>query len=337
MITVGINGMGRVGRALFRILAETSDIQVTAVNDRASPDNLAYLLANDSIYGRFGHDVGAIYPSGKANLTINRRYIPAYSAEDISAVPWGDCQIVVDASGDARNVSCAQSFAAQGPRVIVTHSPVTGIDSTIIAPEVIECDYDPEKHKVISSSICDAVAIAPVLEVIDRQFVIKQAWITTLHPWLDYQRLSDGHTQDFYWRDDFQLGRAAASNLIPKPTTLVHALRNVLPDVASRTTAMSFRIPTPIVCAAELFLVVETMPLRKTLAEILSKAAIKYPAIIAYSNNCLASTDVKGSTTNCIIDRWLEIQGDILRIVLWYDNEWGYASHITRLIRFIAQ
>ncbi len=336
MITVGINGLGRIGRALFRILADMPDVCILAVNDKGEADNLAYLLRYDSLYGRWDRQVKAT----RSALQIGGRSVVYSSRYNIANASWESCQIVVDASGDSDNVaSSRQIFGKFGvQRVIVTHAPQEGTDVTIVAPSIIGTNYDPAQHRVISASICDAVAIAPALHVIDQAHGIRQGFVTTLHPWLNYQNLTDGPTHGFYWQDDYQLGRASTLSLIPKKTTLVQALAQVMPDIAQFISAMSFRVPTPIVCAAELHLKVGVPVSLVGLRTLLSVWAMQHPAEIAFSDDPLVSIDVKGNGTNCIVDgRWLEVDGDMLRVVVWYDNEWGYASHVARLIRFIAQ
>jgi len=336
MITIGINGLGRVGRALFRILSDMPDVCILTVNDRVPPDNLAYLLRYDSLYGQWDRQIKV----GRNSLRVGGRSIACHSRDNIASASWEGCQIIVDASGDSDNVASSRRlFGKFGiHRIIVTHAPQSGIDATVVAPSIIGTSYDPAQHRVISASICDAVAIAPILHIIDRAHGIRQGFITTLHPWLNYQNLTDGPTQGFYWQEDYQLGRASTMSLIPKKTTLVQALSQVVPDVAQIISAMSFRVPTPIVCAAELHLRVGIPVSPVSLRGLLSTCVGQHPAEIALSDEPLASIDLKGSSVNCTIDgRWLEADGDMLRVVLWYDNEWGYSSHVARLIRFIAQ
>ncbi|SVD26032.1 uncharacterized protein METZ01_LOCUS378886, partial [marine metagenome] len=228
MIKLGINGFGRIGRAIFKILQNDRNMKVVAVND-IDPliENHAYLLNYDTVYGQLSKKVKADQQNNI--LVSNSNKIAFFSEQNIEDVPWGDSDIdvIIDSSGIYSNVKGSHKIINSiVQKVIITHSPKDSIDQTIIIA-ANENRYLKDKHHVISSSICDANACAPVLKLINENFGIEDGFVTTLHPWLGYQNLVDGSVQSVsspghYWKD-FALGRASQDSLIPKKTTLMSA------------------------------------------------------------------------------------------------------------------
>ena len=215
MLKVGINGFGRIGRAIFRINHERSRFQVVCINDiDPNSENHAYLLKFDSVYGRFS--VRASGNNEYAHMTVDGEQIKLYSYQDCLEVPWSDHQVdvVIDASGVYENVLSGRNLVSGGStvsKVVVTHSPRTGVDQTLVMG-LNEASYDPNSHHVLSTSICDANACGPILSILDREFGIAHGFITTLHPWLSYQNLVDGSVRSVsnpghFW-EDFSLGEA---------------------------------------------------------------------------------------------------------------------------------
>ena len=341
MLTIGINGFGRIGRAIYRINELTPMFNIALIND-IDPliENHAYLLNYDSIYGPLKNKVSV----NKINnfININGRRTDFYSKHRIDDIPWKDhdVDIVIDSSGVYENVVNCKNFTKGGDqKVIITHSPKDSVDKTIIIG-ANENSFDKSKHHIISSSICDANACAPVLKIIDEEFGISDGFITTLHPWLGYQNLLDGSLQSVnspghYW-SDFALGRSSSESLIPKPTTLVPALKKVIPETTKNIHAMSFRVPTSIVSASDMILSLKKSTNVKNLEKILRKLEEMYPNVVLINKESLVSIDFKGIRQSCVVDiRWLKVFKNKLKLLIWYDNEWGYANRVIDIIKLI--
>lgn len=343
MIKIGINGFGRVGRAIFRQLLVSKQLKVSAINDIYSDvENHAYLLKYDSTYGKLANKVRV----DKRSLLVDGVSHAFYSNPDISSVPWHshDIDLVIDASGISENVSKARLLLNNSTvkKVIVTHAPSKDIDITLM-DGVNFSSYDWERHHVISSSICDANAVAPFFKVIDDTFDIELSEITTLHPWLQYQNLLDSSVASVsspghFWKD-YALGRSSVGSLLPKNTTLVKALEHVIPELNGRMHATSFRTPTSIVSAADgVFLLRREAELEEIL-ECLGHYCGSNPGVLRLDDRSLISVDYAGIDCAAVVDtRWLHLNGrKLLKFVLWYDNEWGYASRAIRVAKFALE
>ena len=338
MIRVGINGFGRIGRAFFRINLKNKLYKIEAIND-IDPDlnNIAYLLKHDSTYGKIEEEVTII---GK-KIQVGDKNISVYNEKKISSIPWEnhDIDVVIDSSGIYHNVMDSKNLIGRVKKVIVTHSPKDGIDITLMNG-VNEKKYNPNKHHIISSSICDANAVSPFIKVIEEFCGIENGNITTLHPWLSYQNLLDGNLKSIsspghFWTD-YALGRSSLNTMIPKKTSLMSALHKDFKNINSKINAMSFRTPTSIVSIADgTFLLKENVS-KNDVIEMLRKFSKKYPSVIYLNENPLVSVDFLKSEFASNIDlRWLETNGKLLKFVIWYDNEWGYASVTYNLVKLI--
>ena len=342
MINVGINGLGRIGRAIFKILDKIDDMNVVCINDiDPTVKNHAYLINHDSIYGNLSKKIDHDESSG--SLVLDNKKIPLYSKKRIEDVLWDGVDVVIDSSGIYDNVLGARKVVENYQnKVIVTHSPKDNIDFTMIIAANEE-RYNHANDNVVSSSICDANACAPVLKVLEDEIGIENGFITTLHPWLGYQNLVDGSIKSVsspghYW-DDYALGRSSLNNLIPKKTTLMPAVKMALPELKKNISAMSFRVPTSIVSASDMFLNINKAINKTDLANVFKEFEIKYPNVILTNEESLVSIDFKGIKQSCVIDlRWLEIiDKKILKMVLWYDNEWGYANRAVDVARTVLK
>ena len=345
MLKVGINGFGRIGRAVFRVNASQPRFTVVAIND-LDPDveNLAYLLKYDSVYGRFGAEVTA--SRDDRTMMVDGHRIAFESQSDIAAVPWGKhgVDLVIDASGVTQNVFASGGLidGAVLRKVVITHSPADGVDHTIIFG-VNEESYDPDRHDVVAASICDANAIAPVLKLLDDSFGIEHGFITTLHPWLSYQNLSAGSVRSVtspghYWTD-YSLGRASSVNLIPKQTTAMDAVRRVLPEAAARIEAISFRVPTGIVSTSDLSLVLRDRPDREAVNNLMRRQAAAASHIFGFTQEPLVSQDFLAIEQSLVVDgRWTRTNpAGGCKLVVWYDNEWGYSQRVVDMVELMAR
>ena len=338
MIKIGLNGFGRIGRAIFRQTINSMKFSVVALNDIDTDlENHAYLLKYDTTYGRLHNN--KVDVDGES-LLVDGRSHAFYFDSDISCVPWDfhNVNLVIDASGVTENVSKARTLLANSSvkKVVVTHAPSKDIDVTLMDGVNLE-NYDYQRHHVISSSICDANAVAPFFKVIDDAFGIDLAEVTTLHPWLQYQNLLDGTVRSVsspghFWKD-YALGRSSVNSLIPKETTLVKALEQVIPGIGERMHAASFRTPTSIVSAANGVFLLSREADMVDVMQVLEQYCASNQNVLRLDGRFLVSVDYAGSECAAIVDtRWLYLNGKkLLKFVLWYDNEWGYASRALKV------
>lgn len=335
---VGINGLGRIGRALFRANLQNQSFEPVVINDlNPDPQNLCYLLKYDSTYGRLNRNVHV----DNDVLHVNGIEAKLYSKEKITDVPWEDygVDVIVDASGVKANAYACLELKKRGIKhVILTNSPELEIPYKSIVIGVNEDSLSPEDF-LVSSSICDANAVVPALHWLNKEFGVEHGFMTTLHPWLNYQNLLDspslsvsdpGHIHSTY-----VLGRSSINALIPKTTTLLDATRKVLPWVDEKYMCFSYRVPTSIVSSADLTLKLKEKVNTEDVINLFQDAATKQRWDVIYNNNeALTSLDFTGFPYSCCIDqRWIMVQVDsYLKLVLWYDNEWAYSCRVADLI-----
>ncbi len=340
MIKIGLNGLGRIGRAIFRLVAGFEDIEIVAVNDiNPEIDNMVYLLKFDSYYGRFGQDLRAEDDC----IKFNGHTISVSHEKNISDVRWEKmgCDVVIDAAGTHHNLKFLPVLLQRGvKKVIVTYSP-DEVDHTIVLG-ANEDTYDGSKHHIISSSICDSIAFAPIYKIMNDRFGIEGGFLTTLHPWLSYQNLLDGPSTSWGWPgtiySQYAVGRASTASLIPKPTSAIQAVNKVLPGVLDKMKCYSFRVPTPVVGAADITFHLSSdatqQDLMDTFAQFEQKQ--KWP-IIHINEEHLVSVDLAGTDYSAVLDtRWIAIVNKrLVNLTLWYDNEWGYSRRVVDVVRFI--
>jgi len=340
---VGINGFGRIGRAITRINLQRGVFDLVAVND-INPDihNLAYLLKYDSTYGRLPCTV---IVRGCALEISGQSPIRAYQCNTIDAVPWGahGVDVVIDASGIEHNLRLIPGLKAQAVRHCVLTNAPDGeyVDKFVVIgvnEECITCD-----DFVLSASICDAAAFVPVIDLIERHFGVQYGSVTTLHPWLSYQRLLDGPS--FSYADPgsihsaYALGRASTMSLIPKTTSCLTASAKVLPGIDRKFVSLSYRVPTAIVSSADITAKLGSDPSRDDVVGVFEEAQRRQRYPVIFNNyEALVSVDFAGFEYSAIVDhRWTMLHGDAqLKLVLWYDNEWGYGSRIVDLVGHLA-
>jgi glyceraldehyde 3-phosphate dehydrogenase len=341
MIRIGLNGFGRIGRAIFRNSMFFEDIQIVAINDiNPEIENLKYLLKYDSFYGRFDREIKI---DGN-NILIGSKKIRVYQENNISDVLWNDnkCDIVIEAAGVHSLLDELPKIINSGvKKVLVTYSPKDKVDKHIVLGGNEEI-YDADKDNIISSSICDVVALAPVYKIINDNFSISNGFLTTLHPWLAYQNVLDGPPESWGYPGSlyghYSLGRASTASLIIKPTTAMTAADKIFPGIINTMKCYSYRVPTPVVGAADITFQIEKSTSKEELIEIF-KSKIndqKWP-ILFLNEDPLVSVDFRGTDYSAIIDlRWCEVlNGNLIKITLWYDNEYGYSRRVVDLARFL--
>ena len=338
-MNIAINGFGRIGRVLHRIVSGRKDINLVAIND-INPDNhnLAYLANYDSTYGPAKNK----FQIDGENLYNENERIRVFHEPRIDQVPWGEnVDVIIDSSGITENLENASNLKGSVGHVIVTNSPSEDlIDRTIIFGVNHE-DLSPENDFVISSSICDATAFAPLAQLLDKNFGIEQGFLTTLHPWLGYQNLLDGPSKSYSAPgeiyDEYALGRSSLNNLIPKNTSAISATYKVLPELKEKFLAVSYRVPTSIVSSADSTLILSRNISHDEVSELLIQAENEKPSIFKNNFEALVSTDLTACNKSVIIDhRFLNVKGNYLKLLTWYDNEWGYSSRVIDLVEYLG-
>jgi glyceraldehyde 3-phosphate dehydrogenase len=342
-IRVGINGLGRIGRAIIRNNLEKEFFNIVCIND-INPDinNIAYLLKFDTTYGKLKDKVDV---NGK-NLTLNGKNIAIHSEKNIHDVPWNeyDVDIVIDSSGVDSNLHNARLLKDLNvKKYICTNSPPTDkVDKTLIMG-VNENTINMDKDFVIASSICDANAFVPVALVLEQEFGIEHGFLTTLHPWLGYQNLLDGPSASYSSpgeiHDHYALGRSSFGTLIPKTTSAVSASIKCLKSLEGKFSSFSYRVPTMVVGSADISIKLSNETTTKAVKKLfMDKASEQNYKIYHNNNKNLISSDFIGSDYSVIIDhRWLNVnKSNYVKIVLWYDNEWGYSARVVDLTKYIG-
>jgi glyceraldehyde 3-phosphate dehydrogenase len=330
-VRVGINGFGRIGRqSLKAIIQRSPEVEVVAINDLVDPKMNAHLFKYDSTYG--------IYPGSVAaeddELVIDGRRIKVLASKDPAALPWGDLgvDIVVESTGLFTNAEKAAAHRAAGAKKVIISAPATGEDLTIVMG-VNEKQYDPAKHHIISNASCTTNCLAPAAKVISDEWGIKRALMTTIHSYTNDQRILDvAHS-------DPRRARAASLNLVPASTGAAAAIARVIPELEGRFGGYSIRVPTPTVSIVDFTAELErSASIEAIHAAFRAAEAGPMAGILGVSDEPLVSSDYKGDTRSSIIDTLSTMMvGDkFVKIVTWYDNEWGYSCRVADLVKYVA-
>lgn len=344
MLRIGINGFGRIGRAIFRNNLVKKAFEVVAIND-INPDisNIAYQLNYDTLYGSLDDKYYAV----NSYLCNNHDKIRIFHEAHLDEICWENegVDIVIDASGVLDNVLRAPNARRLHmlKKVMITHAPDEVDFSMVLGAN--ESQLDLRRHHIISTSICDATAIGPVFRLINEHIGIRNGYVTTLHPWLNYQNLMDGPASS--WSvpgtiyHHYALGRSVIGNMIPKPTSAITATCRVVEGVTEEMIgSFSYRTPTAIVGSADITLNLKSEATKELVLSLFVNAEKKQRWKIIRNNfEPLTSLDYKNSDASAIVDhRWTEvIGGEVLKLVLWYDNEWGYAARVLDQVLFIEE
>ena len=329
-VKVAINGFGRIGRNMFRAAAGSSDIDIVAVNDLTDPATLAHLLKYDSIHGIFSAEVS----SDAENLLVDGKKIRVLKEKDPAALPWKSLgvQVVIESTGRFTNREDAEKHLQAGAAKVVISAPGKNVDLTICMG-VNEKDYRPASHQVISNASCTTNCLAPVAKVLMEEFGIVRGLMTTIHSYTNDQQILD------LPHKDLRRARAAAVSMIPTTTGAAKAVSLVLPALKGKLDGMAVRVPTPNVSLVDL--VVQTE--RKTSVDGVNAAMQKaangpLKGILEYCELPLVSHDFNGNPASSIVDALSTavIDGTMVKVLSWYDNEWGYSNRILDLARYIA-
>jgi len=330
-IKVGINGFGRIGRNIMRAAMGDGNIDFVAVNDLTNADTLAHLLKYDSILGNLKADISA---KGD-RISVGKEEFQVLSVKDPAQLPWKSLgvDIVFESTGlFTKRDDAAKHLAAGAKKVIIT-APAKGPDFSVVIG-VNEDKYDPGKHHIISNASCTTNCLAPVAKVLRDQFGIRKGWMTTVHSYTNDQQLLDLPHRDL------RRARAAALSIIPTTTGAAVAVGEVMPDLKGKLDGISMRVPTPNVSVVDLAVIVD----KKTSKEEVNaafKAAADGPlkGILEYVTAPLVSIDFRGNPHSSILDAPYTsvMDGDFVKILAWYDNEWGYSSRCVDLLRYMVK
>src|SRR5215813_10839099 len=349
-VKVAINGFGRIGRLVFRAIAEQGllgkDVEVVAVGDIVPADNLAYLLKYDSTQGRFKGEVGSKKSApDKAEddvLIVNGKDILVVSAKTPAELPWKQLgvQVVIESTGlftdaDKNNPKSAYGHITAGAKKVIISAPGKNEDITVVMG-VNNDKYDAAKHHVISNASCTTNCLAPLVHVLLKEgFGVEEGLMTTVHSYTATQKTVDGPS-----KKDWKGGRSAAINIIPSSTGAAKAVGLVCPEVKGKLTGMSFRIPTPTVSCVDLTVRAARDTSYEEISAAMKKASETYlKGILEYTEDEVVSTDFIHSPASSIYDKGsgIELNKRFFKLVSWYDNEWGYSCRVADLVRFMLK
>ena len=330
MTRIAINGFGRIGRNVLRALIERdSDLEVVAINDLTEPATLAHLLRYDSSLGRFDRSVEI---DGDA-LVVDGRRIRVLAERDPAALPWAelDVEIVLESTGRFTSAEGARGHLDAGAKRVLISAPATGADVTI-AFGVNTDAYDAELHTIVSNASCTTNALAPLAAVLDELAGIEHGFMTTVHAYTQEQNLQDGPHRDL------RRARTAAANIVPTTTGAAKAIGLVLPQLAGRLSGDSIRVPVPVGSLVELNATVSREVTREEVRGAYRTAAAGALAgILEYTEDPLVSSDITGRPASAIIDAELtRVDGKHIKVVAWYDNEWGFSNRVVDTLSLLA-
>jgi glyceraldehyde 3-phosphate dehydrogenase len=330
-VRVAINGFGRVGRCFLRSAnGRDTDIEVVAVNDLVEPGTLAHLLAYDSVFGRFP---GKVEATG-GGIAIDGRLIRAFAEREPQALPWSDLgvDVVVESTGRFRTRAGAEQHLTAGARKVIISAPAKGAeppDATVVLGVNFDQVYDPDIHHIISNASCTTNCLAPVAKVLHETVGIRHGLMTTVHAYTSDQHLLDGP------HNDLRRARAAAINIIPTSTGAAKALGLVIPELDGRLNGFAVRVPTPTGSLVDLTVETDRLTSKDEINNAFEDAADRdaLEGILAYTEDPIVSSDIVGSSYSSIFDAGLTsvIDGTQVKVVAWYDNEWGYSTRLVEL------
>ncbi len=330
-IKVGINGFGRIGRNVLRAALNDKNIEVVAVNDLTEPKTLAHLLKYDSVLGNLPNQVSA----GPDSITLDGKTIKVFKEKDPAALPWESvgAQIVLESTGKFTNADDAKKHLRGTVKKVIISAPAKNEDVTVVLG-VNESKYDAAKHHVISNASCTTNCLAPVAKVVNDEFKIVSGTMTTIHSYTNDQVILD------FPHKDLRRARAAALSMIPTTTGAAKALKLVIPELAGKLDGFSMRVPTPNVSVVDLVVWVEKKTTKEEVNAALKKASEAGPlkGYLGFEEHELVSMDFRGDARSSIVDApsTMVVGGNCVKVISWYDNEWGYSCRVHDLINYIA-
>ena len=330
---VAINGFGRIGRLVLRIAQEklNENVEIVAINARADSNTLAHLFKYDSSYGKFNGTV----ETTENSMIVNGREIKLFRENDPSTLPWAELgiDIVIDSTGIFKDKAGLSKHITAGAKKVIITAPAKDEDLTIVMG-VNEKEYDPVNHNIISNASCTTNCLAPFAKVLDEKFGIAKGLMTTIHSYTNDQKILDKT------HSDLRRARAAGVSMIPTTTGAAKAVSKVLPNLKGKLNGFSVRIPTPTVSLTDLVCELnKTVTVDEINNAFKEAAAGELKGILGYSDEPLVSIDYKGDDRSSIVDglSTMVIEGNMVKVVSWYDNEWGYSCRTVDLINYVAE
>ena len=331
-VKVGINGFGRIGRNILRTALEDKNFELVAVNDLTDPNTLAHLLKYDSILGNLKHDVRAEADS----ISVDGKKFKVFKEKDPGAIPWESvgAQVVIESTGRFTNAEDAKKHLRGPVKKVIISAPATGEDVTIVLG-VNHDRYDAAKHHIVSNASCTTNCLAPIAKVIHDNFNIQCGTMTTIHSYTNDQVILD------FPHKDLRRARAAAINMIPTSTGAAKALHLAIPELKGKLDGFSLRVPTPDVSVVDMVVFVEKKTTVEEVNAALKKASEAGPlkGYLGYETAELVSMDYRGDPRSSIVDAPMTrvVAGNCVKVISWYDNEWGYSCRVRDMIGFMSQ
>ena len=326
MIKIAINGFGRIGRNALKIALMRRDLEVVAINDLTDTKTLAFLLKHDSSYGTYSREV----TFDDQNIIVDGKKIRVFSEKDPANLAWGELgvDVVIESTGFFTDPEKAKAHLTAGARKVVISAPAKGEGAKTIVLGVNEGGVTKE-DKILSNASCTTNCIAPIMKVLEDNFGVKKAMMTTVHSYTGSQRLLDAPAKDL------REARSAAENIVPTTTGASKAAALTIPTLKGKFNGLSVRVPTPVVSLADITAVLSRTTTKEELTQLFEKVASEpfYEGILGTSHEELVSSDYRGDSHSCIVDLPLidVVDGDLIKIVAWYDNEWGYSNRLVEL------
>ncbi|MCI0652035.1 MAG: type I glyceraldehyde-3-phosphate dehydrogenase [Planctomycetes bacterium] len=330
-VRIGINGFGRIGRCVMRAAAKRGDVRVAGINDLAGVDELAYLLKYDSVHGWTPTPIS----NDASSITAGKERIPFFSSQDPAEIPWGKlgADVIIESSGAMRTRAQAAGHLRAGAKRVLISAPSDDADATLVVG-VNDGTYEPERHHVISMASCTTNSLAPVAKVLHERFGVERLMITTVHAYTSSQSLMDTPVRKR------RRGRAAALSIVPTTTGAARATAKVIPALAGRMDGMALRVPIPdgsvTDIVANLGRAVSADEVNRALME--AAAAAPLAGILRVSSEEIVSRDIIGDPHSAIVDApsTMVLGERMVKLLVWYDNEWGYASRLCDLARILG-
>ena len=326
MVKVAINGFGRIGRNALKILLDRRDVQVVAINDITDAKTLAHLLKHDSSYGTYDKKVSATENS----IIVNTREIPVIAEKEPAKLPWKELSVdvVIECTGLFTKPEDARKHINAGAKRVVISAPAKGEGAKTVVLGVNE-EVVTDDDAILSNASCTTNCIAPIMKVLEDEFGIEKAMMTTVHSYTGSQRILDAPAKDL------REARSAAENIVPTTTGASKAAALAIPSLKDRFNGLSIRVPTPVVSLSDITAIIRRNTTKEELARVFKKASkeLYYEGIIGVTEEELVSSDFIGDPHSCVVDLPLldVVGGNMIKVVAWYDNEWGYSNRLVEL------
>lgn len=329
---VAINGFGRIGRNAFRIAFDRSDVEIVGINDLTDTKTLAHLLKYDTSYGKYHHEVG----HDDTHIIVKGVKIPISAEKDPSLLPWKKLgvDVVIESTGRFTKGEDAMAHIKAGARKVVISAPAKGDDVQTLVIGANEDELD-KSGPIVSNASCTTNSVAAVMDIMDREFGVEKAMLTTVHSYTASQVLQDAPAKDL------REGRAAAENIVPTTTGAAIAVALTVPSLKGKFDGLSIRVPTPVVSLSDVTMLLKRDTTKEEINDLFKKVAREpfYQGIVGVSEEPLVSKDYVGNSHSGVVDLLLTnvVAGNLVKVVVWYDNEWGYSNRLVELVADIGK